>query len=176
MSNFTFLQTQWPDLYTSARRVEGYVQSDPRSACFYARRTLELAVQWLYSHDAAFQYPYDDNLAALLHEASFRNNVPHAVYTKAQLLRKLGNAAVHNNRQVTAQTALSATVELHHVLYWLARTYTEGDVEALPQDFDEKLLPPPLIKVARQSIAQLKKQNEELKARDEELLQAAARE
>lgn len=170
MSNFAFLQTEWPDIYRAARRVEEYVQSDPRSACFQARRALELAVQWLYTHDRTFRAPYDDNLAALLHEPSFRQNVPHAVYTKAQLLRRIGNTAVHSSRAIPTQSAMSAVVELHHILYWLARTYTQGDLSALPEHFDEKLLPLPPTNIIRRSITQLKKQQEELKARDKALL------
>lgn len=44
MSQFSFLQAQWPDLLLEARRAEAAALSDPRTACFYARRTLELAV------------------------------------------------------------------------------------------------------------------------------------
>ena len=170
MSNFTFLQTEWPDIYTSAQRVEEYVQSDPRSACFHARRALELTVQWLYSHDRSFRYPYDDKLAALLHEPSFRKNVPHAIYTKAQLLRKVGNIAVHSRKQVPTQSALGAAVELHHILYWLARTYTQAKLSTIPNLFDEKLLPPPAADVVQQSTAQLQKRDEALKASDEALI------
>ena len=47
---------------------------------------------------APSNYPYDNNLAALLHDPSFRDNVPPAVYTKAQLLRKMGNLAVHSRK------------------------------------------------------------------------------
>ena len=43
-SNFTFLQPDWPDLLAEARRAEAAAHADPRTACFYARRTLELAV------------------------------------------------------------------------------------------------------------------------------------
>ena len=135
MSNFTFLQNEWPELYQSARRVERYVQSDPRSACFYARRALELGVQWLYDHDRAFRYPYDDNLAALLNEASFRDNVPPAIYTKAQLLRKTGNLAVHSRKRIPERAALGTAIELRHVLYWLARTYTQGDPNGITDRF-----------------------------------------
>ena len=170
MSNFTFLQTEWPEIYHSARRVEEYVQSDPRSACFHARRALELAVLWLYTHDEKFQYPYDDKLAALLHEPSFRDNVPPAIYTKAQLLRKMGNIAVHSRKHISAQSALGAAVELRHILYWLARTYRDDPTTVIPQLFDENLLPPPSANVVHQTTAQLQKRDEELQARDDALL------
>ena len=35
--------------------AEAAVHADPRTACFYARRALELAVSWAYKHDAALQ-------------------------------------------------------------------------------------------------------------------------
>lgn len=172
MSNFAFLQAEWPDLYRTARRVEEYLQSDPRSACFHARRTLELAVQWLYQHDKSFRYPYDDNLAALLNESSFREHVPPAVYTKADLIRRTGNIAVHSRKAIPAQSALGAAIELRHVLYWLARTYTKGDPSAIPTKFDEALLPPPAAHVVQQSTAQLQDLDDKLKEQDKSLRQA----
>ena len=167
MSNFAFLQAEWPDLYHAAGRVEAYVQSDPRSACFYARRALELAVRWLYEHDRAFRYPYDDHLAALLNDASFRDNVPPTIRAKADLLRKQGNLAVHSRKPIPAAAALGAAVELRHVLYWLARTYTQGDPAAIPDAFDERLPPPPA--AAPRTTRQLQTLAADLQARDAEL-------
>lgn len=45
-SNFSFLQNDWPELLAEARRAEAAALSDTRTACFYARRTLELAVAY----------------------------------------------------------------------------------------------------------------------------------
>ena len=59
MTNFIFLQTEWPAIHQAARRVEEYLQSDPRSACFHARRALELTVQWLFTHDPRFNMLLD---------------------------------------------------------------------------------------------------------------------
>jgi len=174
LSNFAFLQTEWPDVYRSARRVEEYVQSDPRSACFHARRALELAVHWLYDHDRAFRGPYSDNLAALLNDGSFQTNVPAVVITKAHVIRKEGNQAVHSPKAVSAQTALGVALELHHVLYWLARTYTKGDPATIPGMFDEHLLPPPAADVVKQSITQLRALDAKLQESDEALRQQKA--
>jgi type I restriction enzyme, R subunit len=52
MSNFTFLKTHWPELYETAREAEQNVNSAPRTSCFYARRSLERAVKWLYANDS----------------------------------------------------------------------------------------------------------------------------
>jgi type I restriction enzyme, R subunit len=43
-TNFHFLTPQWPALAEVAAKVEGFAKSDPRTACFWARRALELAV------------------------------------------------------------------------------------------------------------------------------------
>lgn len=48
MSNFTFLRTGWPDLFTAAREVEQNVASTQLSKRLYVRRALEIAVKWLY--------------------------------------------------------------------------------------------------------------------------------
>lgn len=61
MSNFTYLKTDWPELYETAREAEQYVNSAPRTSCFYARRSLERAVKWLYANDSYLKQPYVDN-------------------------------------------------------------------------------------------------------------------
>ena len=48
------------------------MHADPRTACFYARRALELAVACVYKHDPALKLPYQDNLSALIQDATFK--------------------------------------------------------------------------------------------------------
>ncbi len=86
MSNFDFLLAEWPLLHESATRAESSVHTDPRAACFYARRTLEIAVAWLYKHERGLRLPYQDNLSALIHEPSFGQTVGQAVFTKCKLI------------------------------------------------------------------------------------------
>ena len=112
MSNFAFLQTEWPLVFEAAHRAEASAHSDARAACFYARRALELAVTWLYTHDKAFKLPYQDNLNALIYEPSFRTGVGDALFTKARLIKDLGNLAVHSTRKVAPADALAAFTAL----------------------------------------------------------------
>ncbi len=123
-SNFTFLRAEWPDLYPEAAKAEQHATTDPRACCFYARRTLELAVRWLYDAEEDLRRPYRDQLSALLFEPSFRTLIEQRIRTKMELIRKRGNAAVHRRRQVPPQEAQAVVRELFHVLFWLARTYT----------------------------------------------------
>ena len=117
MSNFAFLQPEWSLLYEAALKAEGLANSDARTACFYTRRTLEMAVAWLYKHDKSFRLPYQDNLSALIHEPSFRQVVGDALFTKAKLIKDLGNLAVHSTRKIQPSDALTATCELFHFCY-----------------------------------------------------------
>src|SRR6266567_4712466 len=123
MSHFSFLQREWPAVFEAAGRAEMAVHRDPRTACFYARRTLELAVSWAYKHDTALKLPYQDNISALIHEPSFKQAAGEAVFSKARVINTLGNRAVHGHRPIPAGDAVVAVRELFHVAYWLARTY-----------------------------------------------------
>ncbi|MFG1265069.1 DEAD/DEAH box helicase family protein [Xanthobacter aminoxidans] len=126
MSNFAFLASEFPEIFESAKKAEGYVASDPRSAAFYARRTAELAVQWVYRNDGALTFPYDDRISALIHEPSFKARAGQAVFTKAKLIISIGNRAVHEARDTARKDADGAVRELFHLCFWLARTYAKA--------------------------------------------------
>ena len=171
MSNFVFLVSEWPNIADTATRAEKYIQSDPRTACFQSRRALEQAVNWLYNHDTVFMRPYDDNLITLLTDYSFRENVPSNIADKAHLIRKQGNKAVHSRRQISERDGFTVVRELYHFLYWLARTYTQGDPRAIPNSYDENLIPPSDFQVGKQTVKQLQQLDKDLREKDEELLE-----
>ena len=123
MSNFAFLNPGWPLLLAEARKAEDLVYPDPRTACFYARRTLEIAIQWAYKSDATLKLPYQDNLSALIHEPTFVKLTGSAVHAKIVFINRSGNSAVHSTRTVTVTDSFNTVRELFHVCYWLTRTY-----------------------------------------------------
>lgn len=84
-------------MFEAATRSAYAVHRDPRTACFYARRALELVVAWVYKHDPALRLPYQDNLSALIHEPSFKKAAGEAVFSKARVINTLGNRAVHGH-------------------------------------------------------------------------------
>ena len=191
-SNFCFLQPDWPDLLSEARRAEAAAHADPRTACFYARRTLELAVAWLYQAEGGrggcLRMPYKADLSAFLFEPSFQQLVGPAVHAKMDVIRRLGNKAVHDVRPVAAQDAQSALRELFHVAFWLAQHYARrvGDRPAAGLQFRADLLPPPAGTAAAQEQAAsraaqvaaqeaLAKQAQALAERDAALREATAR-
>jgi type I restriction enzyme R subunit len=168
MSQFAFLQREWAAVFEAASKAEAAVHVDPRTACFYARRTLELAVSWGYKHDAALKLPYQDNLSALIHDPSFKQAAGEAVFSKARVINTLGNRAVHSHRAVPESDALAAVRELFHVAYWFARTYGRIGRPAPGLTFDAEALPRPGA-AAQRSAEQLQRLEASLRERDEKL-------
>lgn len=168
MSQFTFLRREWATVFEAASRAEAAVHADPRTACFYARRALELAVSWAFKHDAGLRLPYQDNLSALIHEPSFKQTAGEAVFSKARVINTLGNRAVHSHRPVLEADALAAVRELFHVAYWFARTYGRTGRPAPGLAFDTVALPRPE-RVAAQSAEQLQVLEARLHEKDENL-------
>lgn len=173
MSQFAFLQREWPAVFAAAARAEAFVAADPRAACFYARRTLELAVSWAYKHDPGLRLPYQDNLSALLHEPSFKRTAGEAVFGKARVIHTLGNRAVHSHRAVPEADALAAVRELFHLAYWFARTYGRLGKPAPGLAFEPASLPRPATAPAK-TAEQLRALEGELRERDEKLAELLA--
>ena len=182
MTNFAFLPNDFKELSQAATLAEGHVLGDPRAACFHARFALEAAVHWLYRHDASLRMPYDNKLGALLHEPTFMNLLPEAVFQKARVIQKVGNIAVHQTKPIETQNAMQAVKELHHVCYWLVRTYTplaprDGAAwrdDRVPQPLDKsQVVPRTELKALEEKLAAQReaalKQQKERDALDEEL-------
>jgi len=168
MSYFDFLRAEWPDLHEAGSKTEALANPDPRAACFYARRGLEVAVHWLYKHDATLKLPYQDNLSALIHEPTFKKAAGDAVFNKARVIVTLGNRAVHSHRAIAPEDAQVAVKELFHVAYWLAHTYARGAKPPPGLVFDAGALPK-TTPLPTQTIEQLQRLEAELRERDEKL-------
>ena len=167
MSHFSFLKSEWPEIHFAAAKAEVLLSTDPRTACFYARRSLELAVTWLYEHDTTLTDPYARDLSARIHETAFRNLVGPALLTKIKIVKDLGNQAVHSAKPVPPADALAAVRELFHIAYWFARTYARTAAARPSPDvtFDPRRLPPSPQQVQAQTQAQVKQLAEDLAAK-----------
>jgi type I restriction enzyme R subunit len=141
MSQFAFLSADFPEVFAHASKAESLALSDPRSACFYARLSLEVAVAWLYARDGSLRDPYEATLSARIHEPTFRRVVGEAIVTKARIIKDLGNVAVHETRAVAPEKSVAAVRELFHVAYWLTRTYARGAKPAPGLVFSPQKLP-----------------------------------
>ncbi len=169
-SNFRFLEQEWPDLCGSAQNAERAARSDPRTSCFYARRSLELAVHWLYKSDQSLKLPHSESLSALIYEPTFRNLIGSALLTKAIIVKNLGNIAVHRQTPVSETDAIAAVRELFHFCFWIARTYARGPKPSDGIDFKPELLPT-AAPAAHRTVAQLRTLEGQLREKDEKLVQ-----
>lgn len=167
MSQFGFLTLEWPDIHDAATRAEVQTLADPRAATFYARYALERVIDWLYRADKRLKSPYQDNLAALIHEPTFRTTVGETIFRKADYLKTIGNKAAHDVKPVSESDARTALRELFHLTFWLARTYARGQKPADSLTFDPAKLPRPMAQVAKITLEQLRKREAELRGRDE---------
>lgn len=172
MTNFAFLEAEWPSVYEAATKASNAVYPDPRTACFYARRALELAVQWIYKYDYSLLLPYQENLSALIHEPTFKKVAGEAVFNKARVITTLGNQAVHSNSPIKEYDSLTAVRELFHITYWMARTYARKEKPEPGLVFDQEELHRTTI--PKQTVEQLQKLEESLREKDEKLSELLA--
>lgn len=138
-SNFSFIEDEWPHIYASSLRAEEYMSNDARSACFYARHAIEQLVVHLYQI-RNLRDPYRDDLAARVHDAQFRELSTQGITQKLDLIRKVGNTAVHGDQAPRPDVALHVVRDLHHVLIWAAQRFSSTpDGVPVNAEFDPQL-------------------------------------
>lgn len=168
MSNFAFLLPEFPHVHEAAVEAERQAGASPTAAAFFAGKAVEVAIKWAFRDDPGLSLPYQDNIAALLHEPSFKRLAGQAVFAKAKYINTLRNRAVHEEKRVSAGDAAGAVKELFHVCFWFARTYVRGNRPADGLAFDASQLTR-RDDVVRRAFTQLQKQQKELEAKDGEL-------
>lgn len=139
MSNFTFIPTHWASIAQTPKEAEQHVYGAPLYAAMLCRKSLEEWVRWMYEHDSDLTLPYDTSLSSLIHEQCFKNVVAPMQFNHINLIRKLGNTAVHTNAKIKPQEALYALQLLHGFIGWITMVY--GEERPLIKPFDESLIP-----------------------------------
>jgi type I restriction enzyme R subunit len=117
MSNFAFLAVEFPAVHEAAVEAERQAGVSPTAAAFFAGKAVEVAVKWAFRSDPNLKLPYQDNIAALLHEPSFRRAAGDAVFAKARYINTLRNRAVHEEKTISPGDATGAVKELFHVCF-----------------------------------------------------------
>lgn len=138
-TNFTFLQKDWPQIYEEALQAEQHTFTAPRTSVFYARRTVELVINWLYLHDPDLQQPYETHLAALMHEPSFKKLLPYNLFHLINYIRKIGNQAVHSRKPISEKESLASLRNLYNFCEWMAKQYSQEQPE-FPQ-YSDSIIP-----------------------------------
>lgn len=138
MSNFTFIQADFPSLYADALEAEQLTFVSPTAAAILCRSSLENAVNWLYDHDAKLTRPWRPDLSTLLHEPAFQAEFPATMFRELNLIRKTGNTAAHGGK-IKPLDALASLKYLFRFLSYLNMYY--GKAKPTSKAFDESLIP-----------------------------------
>ena len=138
-SNFSFIPSHWANIAQTPTEAEQHVYGAPLYAAMLCRKSLEEWVRWMYEHDSDLTLPYDTSLSSLIHEQCFKNVVAPMQFNHINLIRKLGNTAVHTNAKIKPQEALYALQLLHGFIGWITMVY--GEEKPLTKPFDESLIP-----------------------------------
>ncbi len=139
MSNFDFLKTPFPTIFSKMKIAESRVFTEPASAAHYGRLALEEVVHFIYEEEQ-LRMPYDSRLASLMREHDFQDLLPSEFNEGLYIVRKTGNAGAHYGSQVRGKDALVSIKYLYSFLKWFANLYADSLPE-LPGPFDQTLVP-----------------------------------
>ncbi len=138
MSNFLFLKQNWTALSEDPTEAEKNIYRAPMYTAMLCRKSLEDWIRWVYEHDSDLELPYDTSLNSLLHDEKFKALVKDK-FQYLNLIRKLGNTAVHTKARIQENEALYVVKLLHGFTSWVVRVYSQKKPE-IPV-FDESLIP-----------------------------------
>lgn len=141
MSQFAFLEPDFPDEFGPAVQAEKYALDDPGIAVVQARKALELAVKWAYRHDRELREPYETTLNALINEPAFKSIADGKVYNLARKIQKAGNKAAHEAKPPSKMDAVGIVQSLHTFMVWFGHTYGREAKPDLGVHFDPHALP-----------------------------------
>ena len=139
MTNFDYLlkEPQFKDFAEIAASAEKVAAIDPSIAVIDCRRAMEIAVKWMYSVDSGLRMPYQDKLVTLLSSFDFRDIVDDDTWKGLELIRRLGNIAVHTNKKITTDEAVLCLKALYSFFDMLNYCYGSNYQE---RNFDESLV------------------------------------
>lgn len=101
------------------------------------RRALELAIKWVYSFDEELTVPYEEKLAALIHDYKFKSIIDSKLFPMLIYIQKLGNKTVHSSTPISREQAVLSLRNLYEFISWIDYCYSDEFEE---RTFDESLL------------------------------------
>jgi type I restriction enzyme R subunit len=137
--NFMFLKDKekFRSFAKSAIEAEKGIAVSNATCVILCRRSLEQAVKWLYSIDPKLHIPYQENLASLIHERTFRNALNPKLFPSIRYIWEIGNQAVHSNKIIRRDDAVLALKNLFEFIKWIDYCYGDSYEE---HTFDEEIL------------------------------------
>ena len=134
MSNFSFLKDK-PEYRSFSKDcidAEAACKSSYDSCVKLVRTALDAAVKWVYATDKKFSSA-SDNLYDLISNQTFERTVGKDLADKLHYCRKAGNAAIHNEKEFSADEARRCLKNLFDFVQWLDADYGKNFT---PRTFD----------------------------------------
>lgn len=143
-SNFLALPKSWHHLAQNLYKAECYITFDPAHSAFLLRKALEEWVQWMYANDEDLVQVkiFDNNLSSMMHAQEFKDIIAPKFLEPLNVVRKLGNNAVHTNKKITSADAIHALKIMHEFVFWIVNIYREDDERVIKPEFREEFSTP----------------------------------
>lgn len=127
MTNFDYLKKEPKfDSFTDAAiAAEKVICIDAASSAINCRRAMESAIKWLYSVDSSLEKPYQDSLVSLMGTEDFHDLVDKDLWKRLDLIRRIGNRAVHGGKKISFDEAVLCLQNLHIFLDFIFYCYSE---------------------------------------------------
>ena len=124
MSNFSFLndKPEYRNFSKDCIDAEEAFQNSFDSCVGLVRKAIEAAVKWTYATDKKFSSA-SDNLFDLLSNQTFEREVGKNLADKLHYCGKAGNAAIHNEKEFSADEAQQCLKNLFDFVQWLDNRY-----------------------------------------------------
>ena len=182
MANFDYLafKPEYKMFSAACIEAEKIYQTSPGLCAIGCRKALELGVKWVYYADN-LSFPYQDNLQALIHNPDFRNALDRMTWEQLPYVIKLGNLAVHSEKSIDKEDALTSLRQLFCFIDWIDYTYGK-DYPIPSRQFREDQIPTAEIAADKKKIIEqesliaenrkeIERLRQELEERSEELKQ-----
>lgn len=139
MTNFDYLKQEskfdsFSDVAIAAERI---LSIDVSTSVINCRRAMEFAIKWMYSVDESLEMPYQDSLISLMSTDDFHNLIDDSLWNRMNLIRKIGNRAVHTGKKISVDEATLCLQNLFIFLDYVAYCYADKYEE---HKFDVALL------------------------------------
>lgn len=170
MSNFNFLQNEFPSLFNKTRRAELRINTEAVSTASYCRLALEESIYKIYELEF-IDLPYNNDLMSLMAHEEIKNIIPYSLLSGLHIVRKTGNNASHYGKKVNSHEALISLKYIFSFLKWFADTYSKQRPQ-LPASFNEEYVPKKGERQRKLKELEIEREQEqqELRSRIEKLL------
>lgn len=126
VSKFSFLQNNYPHLFTISELAEKLYYVDPNSSLTKSRLFGEKMTEliWQFENLESFE----GNQAERINQLFYANSIPEIVKDLLHSIRKLGNRATHNGNS-SDREALSVLKKCYQLARWFYETYENSLLE-----------------------------------------------